>query len=97
MNGSGSGSWGEDGKGYKVVLDVMPHGRRIKRMKKSFKQRRNGAMSQTDNGVKIETAALGFLRAEATVSNLKPQHELPSSNLIYNLITPSHLYYSLSF
>nr|XP_011468431.1 PREDICTED: uncharacterized protein LOC101290966 [Fragaria vesca subsp. vesca] len=69
MNGSGSGSWGEDGKGYKVVLDVMPHGRRIKRMKKSFKQRRNGAMSQTDNGVKIETAALGFLRAEATHSD----------------------------
>lgn len=44
-----------------------------------FKQRREGAMSQTDNGVKIETAALGFL--EASLKS-QTQHELPSSNLI---------------
>lgn len=36
-------------------------------------------MSQTDNGVKIETAALGFL--EASLKS-QTQHELPSSNLI---------------
>ena len=65
ITGSSSGSSrGEDRSGCnKVVFDVMPHGRRNKRRKKRVLSReaRNGAMSQTDNGVKIETAALGFL------------------------------------